>query len=529
MIRTAASRAMLLGLATVLVAGATVSSCSRRQPGDRNVNGNVGSIGLAIQLAGGATVNTVSYEITGNGITPIRGSIPVSDPGATVSVLVNGIPAGTGYRVDLTATSTDGRTTCAGSATFNVVAAQTTAVAVVLQCRGPGAGTGSASITGTFNNCPFLTSYSASPLSVSTGGTINVSAAASDLDPGAALTYAWTATGGSFAAAGTASTTYGCSAAGSQTLTIRVSDGSCDDSATIAVSCVAILCGNGTVDAGETCDDGNTAGGDACPADCTLPVCGDRVIEGAETCDDGNSADGDNCPADCTIPVCGDQRVEAPETCEPPNTATCDSSCRTIVVTPDAAAGGTGGGAGGGTGGAGGATGGTGGGAGGAGGGAGGATGGAGGATGGAGGATGGAGGATGGAGGAPANACRTCETMQCPALVGECENAVGNAAAGPAAGTAKRQLCLDVLSCIRTSNCASGQIEDCYCGPGVDPIGCITGMANGVCKARFEAAAESTSGITVSERFADPNFAVGNAVRLLQCDKEFCTAACFP
>ena len=29
---------------------------------------------------------------------------------------------------------------------------------------------------------------------------------------------------------------------------------------------------------------------------------------------------------------------------------------------------------------------------------------------------------------------------------------------------------------------------EDCYCGAGVDPIVCNTGMANGVCKARFEA-----------------------------------------
>jgi hypothetical protein len=68
---------------------------------------------------------------------------------------------------------------------------------------------------------------------------------------------------------------------------------------------------------------------------------------------------------------------------------------------------------------------------------------------------------------------------------------------------------------------------EDCYCGAG--PIGGITGMANGVYKARFEASAESIRRVTVSERFADPHLAVGNAGRLLPGDKESGSAPCFP
>ena len=32
-------------------------------------------------------------------------------------------------------------------------------------------------------------------------------------------------------------------------------------------------CGNGVVDAGETCDDGNTSDNDACPADCVVDAC----------------------------------------------------------------------------------------------------------------------------------------------------------------------------------------------------------------------------------------------------------------
>src|SRR5437016_4864562 len=33
-------------------------------------------------------------------------------------------------------------------------------------------------------------------------------------------------------------------------------------------------------------------------------VCGDGVIELGETCDDGNTMDGDNCPATCVINTC---------------------------------------------------------------------------------------------------------------------------------------------------------------------------------------------------------------------------------
>lgn len=40
----------------------------------------------------------------------------------------------------------------------------------------------------------------------------------------------------------------------------------------LASACNA-LCGNGTINAGETCDDGNVSDGDACPSDCTIAPC----------------------------------------------------------------------------------------------------------------------------------------------------------------------------------------------------------------------------------------------------------------
>jgi len=63
-------------------------------------------------------------------------------------------------------------------------------------------------------------------------------------------------------------------------------------------------CGDGVLQAGEECDDGNTADGDGCSATCTTEavagVCGDGTLNTGEECDDGNTTDGDGCSATCT-------------------------------------------------------------------------------------------------------------------------------------------------------------------------------------------------------------------------------------
>ena len=71
------------------------------------------------------------------------------------------------------------------------------------------------------------------------------------------------------------------------------------------------VCGDGTVDAGEECDDGNTMGGDGCSPSCVLetgPVCGDGNVDVAlgEECDDANAVATDDCTDSCRLPVCGD-------------------------------------------------------------------------------------------------------------------------------------------------------------------------------------------------------------------------------
>ena len=60
------------------------------------------------------------------------------------------------------------------------------------------------------------------------------------------------------------------------------------------------MCGDGIFDSGEACDDGNTNNTDACRNDCTLPRCGDGIVDEDEDCDDGNDVAGDGCENDCT-------------------------------------------------------------------------------------------------------------------------------------------------------------------------------------------------------------------------------------
>jgi len=62
----------------------------------------------------------------------------------------------------------------------------------------------------------------------------------------------------------------------------------------------AQLCGNGIVDPGEECDDGNTVDSDSCSNSCAKKsICGNGILEIGENCDDGNKVNGDTCPSDC--------------------------------------------------------------------------------------------------------------------------------------------------------------------------------------------------------------------------------------
>ncbi len=134
----------------------------------------------------------------------------------------------------------------------------------------------------------------------------------------------------------------------------------CDTGFKADTSNVCVLaCGDGVVDTGEQCDDGNDALNDGCTNLCAIEEgwscigspsiceagCGDGVIAGDETCDDGNPAEADGCafcaveagwscngePSICAT-TCGDNVVAGAESCDDGDLNDqdgCNSGCNT--------------------------------------------------------------------------------------------------------------------------------------------------------------------------------------------------------
>lgn len=107
---------------------------------------------------------------------------------------------------------------------------------------------------------------------------------------------------------------------------------------------VPAICGNSILETGEGCDDGNTVSGDGCDSACHVeaiaPVCGNFILEAGEECDDGNLMNDDGCDAVCHAepsPICGNGILERDEGCDDNNTVGgdgCDSTCHVEAIAP---------------------------------------------------------------------------------------------------------------------------------------------------------------------------------------------------
>jgi hypothetical protein len=498
-------KATILALATLTASAALNCSGESTKHNNGSSVEHAGSVGLELQIAPGINIDTVHYTITGPNGYSSAGDINVSNS-STISALIGGIPAGSGYVITLTAVSTaDTGVNCVGQATFNVTANATTPVTVHLQCRKPG--NGSIIVNGTINVCPTIDSIGAAPTSVAIGGTVSLTSAASDTDGiPSPVTYAWAE--GTTSIASTANATYTCAAAGTHTITLSVTDGDpgCEDHGTVTVNC------GGAGGTGGTGGGGGAGGATGGAGGATGGAAGATGGAGGAT---GGAAGATGGAGGATGGAGG-------------------ATGGTAGATGGAA--GATGGAGGATGGAGGATGG----AGGATGGAGGATGGAGGATGGAAGATGGAGGATGGAGGAGGTTVSTTtiltaaspDCLACLQGGGDLDPSCDLNALNCetfAAGSVERQNCLDTLACaipagaaVSCVNSASVNLTPCYCGT-VPTADCLAGAAPGsntygVCKTQIEGGFPGQTASFIGTNISNPSFSSGRAMKMIQC-----------
>ncbi|MFT3697631.1 MAG: DUF4215 domain-containing protein [Kofleriaceae bacterium] len=133
---------------------------------------------------------------------------------------------------------------------------------------------------------------------------------------------------------------------------------------TLAITASVPVCGNGTIELGETCDDGNTMATDGCDAACQIEtgysctgtpsvcvlLCGNGMIDDDEDCDDGNTMANDGCDATCHTEngwdcgfdepsvctnTCGDGILDYYEECDV-GTATdphCNANCEIVFDT----------------------------------------------------------------------------------------------------------------------------------------------------------------------------------------------------
>jgi uncharacterized protein YjiK len=216
---------------------ATLSSgCSTDSESGSASEHDLGSIGLSLQLASGTTLNSVSYTITGPNSFSRAGTIDVSHS-TVISTTIGGLPAGTGFSIELDATTTDGGTHCGGAAAFDVAAQVTTAVSVHLTCNEP-AHTGSALVNGVLNICPTVDGISASPAEVSVGSSLTLSASAHDSDGGPApIAYHWTTTGGTLSASDTQSPSLTCTTTGTVTVSVTATDSDCSGTLSTTLTC----------------------------------------------------------------------------------------------------------------------------------------------------------------------------------------------------------------------------------------------------------------------------------------------------
>ncbi len=246
-------RAILFGVC-LATAGAMACSGSRNQQSVEHAE-NTGTVGLSLQVAAGLSISQVNWTIHNPSLlaADMTGTVDVSQS-QTIQFVVGGLPAGGGYTVTLSATTSTGLS-CGGSSAFSITASSTSNVTANVVCYAASVdagNAGSATIGGSVsvaNECAAVSTLSASPSSANVGGVIGLLAQGVDRAGSSSdVSFSWAITGGtgSGTLSGTAAAnpTFICMTPGPVTVTVSasISDGGANctnNTASIALTCTA--------------------------------------------------------------------------------------------------------------------------------------------------------------------------------------------------------------------------------------------------------------------------------------------------
>jgi hypothetical protein len=241
-----------LGLAAAAVVAAAFgpqAGCSSSpEAASVSQGGEVGTLGMSLQLPGNENLGSVQWIISGpTGAVVQTGAVPVQGS-ASVAFTVANLPAGPSYKITLSGTTVDGLVTCSGSASFTVLPRVTSAVTLLLRCNAPTSEAGSVAVSAPLYACATINALSEVPSETTVGNSVSFQASANGPNTGD-ITYTWSAPSGTFSYPAGPNTTFTCTTSGTVPVTLTVADGpvpeggACDP--TLSTQTVPVVCDSG--------------------------------------------------------------------------------------------------------------------------------------------------------------------------------------------------------------------------------------------------------------------------------------------
>ena len=262
---------------------AALAACSSSQGGGTRGEAT-GTLGLALSVPGGITLDAINYSITGP--TNTSGTVDLTNTRSSASFAVAGLVAGSGYTITLSGTDTMGDSCVSSPASFSIGTMQTTEVTTTIVCtQGNGgyvladAGTGTVQVgaevvtaQNSATTCPTIASFGAANTEFLCGTSTAV--IVTTQPPGGAVAFSMVTTDDAGTGAGTITPTttggtFTCTNQGQVRLTVATApvslasdSGLCpSQSQSILINCEARAGVDGGAGASSSGGSGSSSGG----------------------------------------------------------------------------------------------------------------------------------------------------------------------------------------------------------------------------------------------------------------------------